>query len=484
MHHLPDYVSNSAATVVRAYTLYRPLRVFAALGVVAIFAGLVLGVRFLYFVAIGEGNGHVQSLILTAVLLIIGFQTLLIGLVADLVGFNRKIVEETLYRIRRLEADNQAAKLPASQDAASPQTGAPALKSLATARKPTPPNPEPLRVCYFGTYRAQYVRNRLLIEGLRSNGVEVIECHQQLWFGIEDRVQAVKGKWKSPTFWWRVLATYMRLIWKYYAMRPDYDVMVVGYPGQFDLFLARLLSWQRGRPLVWDILMSIHLISVERGLHLHSPWIVNVMRRIEHLSTRLPDLLIMDTEEYAAWFGRTYSVPRQRFRLVPIGADSATFRPGQPVDKPSAGNQAAGRCLHVLHYGTFTDNHGVLTIIEAARRLAQHQDIRFELIGDGPQRPAGGGDHSTTRSVQCADGWLARSRKPAGANCSSRSMSGRIWYDSAVVDHGTQQDQGVPGNGQAGSHWRQSGGTATYSSMNAIYTLPARRSTGACRCDS
>ena len=185
-----------------------------------------------------------------------------------------------------------------------------------------------------------------------------------------------------------VLATYMRLIWKYYAMRPDYDVMVVGYPGQFDLFLARLLTWQRGRPLVWDILMSIHLISVERGLHLHSPWIVNVMRRIEHLSTRLPDLLIMDTEEYAAWFGRTYSVPRQRFRLVPIGADSATFRPGQPVDKPSAGNQATGRCLHVLHYGTFTDNHGVLTIIEAARRLAQHQDIRFELIGDGPQRPA------------------------------------------------------------------------------------------------
>ena len=121
MHHLPDYVSNSAATVVHAYTLYRPLRVFAALGVVAIFAGLVLGVRFLYFVAIGEGNGHVQSLILTAVLLIIGFQTLLIGLVADLVGFNRKIVEETLYRIRRLEADNQAAELPAPQDAASPQ---------------------------------------------------------------------------------------------------------------------------------------------------------------------------------------------------------------------------------------------------------------------------------------------------------------------------------------------------------------------------
>jgi glycosyltransferase involved in cell wall biosynthesis len=116
MHHLPDYVSNSVVTIVRAYTLYRPLRVFAALGAITILAGLLLGLRFLYFYAIGQGDGHVQSLILTAVLLIIGFQTLLIGLVADLVGFNRKIVEETLYRIRRLESKGDAAGKPASQE--------------------------------------------------------------------------------------------------------------------------------------------------------------------------------------------------------------------------------------------------------------------------------------------------------------------------------------------------------------------------------
>jgi glycosyltransferase involved in cell wall biosynthesis len=104
MHHLPNYLSNSAVTIVRAYTLYQPLRVFTVLGVIAIVAGLLLGGRFLYFYLDGQGNGHVQSLILTAVLLIVGFQTLLIGLVADLVGFNRKIVEETLFRLRRLEA--------------------------------------------------------------------------------------------------------------------------------------------------------------------------------------------------------------------------------------------------------------------------------------------------------------------------------------------------------------------------------------------
>lgn len=108
MHHLPDFLSNSAATIVRSYTLYRPLRIFAAAGSLAIIAGTILGVRFLYFYVNGQGDGHVQSLILTAVLLIIGFQTLLIGLVADLVGFNRKILEETLFRLRRLEADRVA----------------------------------------------------------------------------------------------------------------------------------------------------------------------------------------------------------------------------------------------------------------------------------------------------------------------------------------------------------------------------------------
>jgi hypothetical protein len=83
--------------------MYRPLRVFTALGILLLLGGLVLGLRFLYFYIIGQGVGHVQSVILSAVLLIIGFQVLLIGLVADLISFNRKILEEVLYRLRRIE---------------------------------------------------------------------------------------------------------------------------------------------------------------------------------------------------------------------------------------------------------------------------------------------------------------------------------------------------------------------------------------------
>lgn len=102
---IPHYLANSSTTIVRSYTMYRPLRVFSILGGLFIFSGLVLAGRFLYFYLIGQGSGHLQSVILAAVLLIVGFQVILIGLVADLIGFNRKILEELLYRVRSLEVD-------------------------------------------------------------------------------------------------------------------------------------------------------------------------------------------------------------------------------------------------------------------------------------------------------------------------------------------------------------------------------------------
>jgi glycosyltransferase involved in cell wall biosynthesis len=105
MRGIPDYLANSGSIIMRAYTMYRPLRVFTLISLVFLLAGLIGTGRFLYFYVIGQGAGHVQSLILSAVLLIVGFQIFLIGLVADLIGFNRKVLEEILYRLRRQELD-------------------------------------------------------------------------------------------------------------------------------------------------------------------------------------------------------------------------------------------------------------------------------------------------------------------------------------------------------------------------------------------
>ena len=92
------YVRKSIATIFRIHTLYKPLKTFFAIGVLLLLAGSVLGIRFLFYRA-----GHVQSLILAAVFLIAGFQTLLIGLIADLISVNRRLSEEVLIRLKRME---------------------------------------------------------------------------------------------------------------------------------------------------------------------------------------------------------------------------------------------------------------------------------------------------------------------------------------------------------------------------------------------
>jgi glycosyltransferase involved in cell wall biosynthesis len=236
-----------------------------------------------------------------------------------------------------------------------------------------------VRVCYFGAYRAEYSRNQIMIEGLRRNGVEVVECHESLWRGVEDRVEAAAGGWKRPAFWRRVLHTYGRLLRRYRSVGA-YDVLIVGYPGQIDVFLARLLSWWRRRPLVWDVFMSIYLIAVERRLDARSGFTVGLLRRIEWLAARLPDRLILDTAEYMAWFGTTHGIPPERFRLVPTGADDRVFG---PLAAPAADDGF----FRVIYYGTFIPNHGVETIVEAARLLADRPDVCFELIGEGPDKP-------------------------------------------------------------------------------------------------
>ncbi len=109
------YVRKSAATIVRIYTLYEPLTVFTAAGLTLVAGGFGISLRFLYFYIHGAGSGHVQSLILSAVLLIVGFQVLLIGLLADVLSANRKLTEELLYRVRSLEADGVSVTGPARE---------------------------------------------------------------------------------------------------------------------------------------------------------------------------------------------------------------------------------------------------------------------------------------------------------------------------------------------------------------------------------
>lgn len=98
-----DYIFRSAITMMRMFVIYRPFRFFTLIAGLFVFCGLILGGRFLYFYLNGAGSGHIQSLILTAILLIIGFQVGMLAIIAELLAMNRKLIEDVQRRIKQIE---------------------------------------------------------------------------------------------------------------------------------------------------------------------------------------------------------------------------------------------------------------------------------------------------------------------------------------------------------------------------------------------
>jgi glycosyltransferase involved in cell wall biosynthesis len=119
------YILRSAGTILQMYTLYRPMRPFVAVGAVMITGGTAIGLRFLFYFLQGHGEGKVQSLLLAAILTVVGAQTVMTGIVAELIGLSRKLSEDTLLRVRRLE-------LGAGVDVSLSRTGTHRLQSDAT----------------------------------------------------------------------------------------------------------------------------------------------------------------------------------------------------------------------------------------------------------------------------------------------------------------------------------------------------------------
>ena len=101
---IPSYLNKSIGTIVRIFVVYRPFRFFVFIGGILFLLGFTLGLRFLYFYLDGQGDGHIQSVILSAVLLGMGFQTILVAFIADLLATNRKILEDTQYMLRKMRA--------------------------------------------------------------------------------------------------------------------------------------------------------------------------------------------------------------------------------------------------------------------------------------------------------------------------------------------------------------------------------------------
>lgn len=100
---VPQFIRMSVVTLIRSYVMYKPLRVFGAVSALALIAGAIPVARFLFYFYVGQGEGHVQSLILGSMLIILGVLVFMVGLVADIISFNRKLIEKNIALLRSLE---------------------------------------------------------------------------------------------------------------------------------------------------------------------------------------------------------------------------------------------------------------------------------------------------------------------------------------------------------------------------------------------
>jgi len=233
-----------------------------------------------------------------------------------------------------------------------------------------------MRICFFGTYEADYDRNRILIDALRANGVEVVTCHAALWEKTRNKIGDLWNPFSFLKLGLLLLSAYTRLIVKYYRV-PQHDLMFVGYPGHPDIFLARLLSWIRGVPLVFDVFISLYDTLVEDRQVVRAgtskSWL---LFQLDRWSCRLADLVLLDTDSHIDYFGRQFGLERRKFLRISVGADDRFFY------RESNDLRPKGK-FTVFHYSKFAPMHGVPYILEAAKKLESESDIEFLIVGVG-----------------------------------------------------------------------------------------------------
>jgi glycosyltransferase involved in cell wall biosynthesis len=217
-----------------------------------------------------------------------------------------------------------------------------------------------LKVLYFGTYERDYPRNAQVISCLRGAGVDVVERHVSVWDGREH-------KWSvGPLSALRVAWAEARLT---LPMHGEFDAVVVGYPGHFDMPRARRLA--RRRPLVFNPLVSLADTLVgDRGRFADGSLAARVLAKIDRRALRLADLVVADTDANADFLAELGGLPRERVATAFVGAEERLFRPAwRPAERFT--------CLFV---GKLIPLHGLETILAAAELAPE---LPFRIVGSG-----------------------------------------------------------------------------------------------------
>jgi glycosyltransferase involved in cell wall biosynthesis len=243
-----------------------------------------------------------------------------------------------------------------------------------------------MRVLYFGTYERDYPRNSQVIACLRQAGVDVVEQHVSVWEGQRHKF----GLGAKAAL--RLGRAQLRLLGR---PRADFDVVVVGYPGHFDMPRARRVAGDS--PLVFNPMVSLYdALVLDRGRWSERSIPARALRALDRRAFRLADVVVADTDANADFLAEYAGIDRSSIRVCFLGAEETLFTPGWT-------RPASFRCLF---HGKLIPNHGLEVILEAARLVP---DVGFRIAGTGQdERLLKSGLPSNVEWV----GWVERSNLP------------------------------------------------------------------------
>lgn len=212
----------------------------------------------------------------------------------------------------------------------------------------------PLRFLYFGVYDPAYSRNRVLIKGLRRNGAEVLECRSDK----------------------HSLMAYLELFFKYWRFIGKFDVMVVGFPGQEAMFMARLLT---RKPIIFDSFTSHYEgYILDRKYFSEKSFRAGYYRFLDKWSCRLANFVLLDTQSHIDFFVKEYKLPANKFGRIFVGTDDEIFYP-----QKNGKEKKTGFLVHF--HGHFIPLQGTRYVIEAAAILKDTPGVNFQIIGRGQE---------------------------------------------------------------------------------------------------
>ena len=228
-----------------------------------------------------------------------------------------------------------------------------------------------MRVCYFGCYEPDYPRNRVILKALRNVGVDLAECYAP---------RLIPKRRFGPL---SLLSLMFRLIQAAVRLKSihdsigTYDVMVVGYPGDWPNYLliplGKLLSGRRRVPLILDQFVSLHESYVhDKRMIREGSLLALCCLIIDRMSSRLANLALLDTEEHIKLFRRRLGLTMGRSRRIFVGTDENVFYPRKSEGKASP--------FTVLFYGSMIPLQGVEFIVRAGA-LLKGKEIEFKIVG-------------------------------------------------------------------------------------------------------